>query len=44
MEGKWKFWYHNGKTELEGIFDSGKPMGTIKVWHDNGILKEEVKL
>ena len=44
MEGEWIFWYHNGKKELECEFDFGTMIGVAKIYHDSGILKEEVKL
>ena len=44
MDGKWMFWYHNGKKELECEFDFGNPVGSAKIYHDNGMLKEELKL
>jgi antitoxin component YwqK of YwqJK toxin-antitoxin module len=44
MEGKWTFWYHNGKKELEFNLDFGNPVGSAKIYNDNGILKEEVTL
>jgi len=44
IQGKWIFWYHNGKRELECEFDFGNPIGTAKIYHDNGLLKQEVKL
>jgi len=44
MEGKWIFWYHNGVKELECEFDFGNPVGNVKVYHDNGILKKEIIL
>jgi antitoxin component YwqK of YwqJK toxin-antitoxin module len=42
MEGKWTFWYHNGKKELECEFDFGNLVGSAKIYHDNGVLKEVV--
>jgi antitoxin component YwqK of YwqJK toxin-antitoxin module len=42
MNGKWTFWYHNGKKELECEFDFGNPVGSAKIYNDNGILKEDV--
>ena len=42
MDGKWIFWYHNGKKELEFNLDFGNPVGSAKIYHDNGILKERV--
>ena len=42
MEGKWTFWYHNGKKELECEFDFGNLIDSAKIYHDNGVLKEEV--
>jgi len=42
MEGKWIFWYHNGQKELECEFDFGNPVGSAKIYHDNGVLKEVV--
>jgi|TARA_R110000824_G_scaffold377924_1_gene569313 antitoxin component YwqK of YwqJK toxin-antitoxin module len=42
MEGNWTFWYHNGKKELECEFDFGNPVGSAKIYHDNGVLKKEV--
>ena len=44
IQGKWIFWYHNGKKELECEFDFGTMIGVAKIYHDSGILKEEVKL
>ena len=44
MDGKWMFWYHNGVKELECEFDFGNPVGSAKIYHDNGLLKEEVTL
>ena len=43
MDGKWTFWYNNGKKELEVNLDFGSPIDSAKVWHDNGVLKEELK-
>jgi antitoxin component YwqK of YwqJK toxin-antitoxin module len=42
MEGKWTFWYHNGKKELECEFDFGNLIDSAKIYHDNGVLKEVV--
>jgi len=42
MDGKWTFWYHNGKKELEFNLDFGNQVGTAKIYHDNGVLKEVV--
>ena len=42
MDGKWTFWYHSGEKELECDFDFGNPIGSAKIYHDNGMLKEEV--
>ena len=42
MDGKWTFWYHNEQIELECDFDFGNPVGSAKIYHDNGVLKEEV--
>ena len=42
MDGKWTFWYHNGKKELECEFDFGNPVGRAIIYHDNGVLKEVV--
>tara|TARA_Y100001963_G_scaffold110722_1_gene153116 strand:- start:75 stop:1076 length:1002 start_codon:yes stop_codon:yes gene_type:complete len=44
MNGKWTFWYHNGKKELECEFDFGNPVGNVKIYHDNGLIKEEIQL
>ena len=44
MDGKWMFWYHNGVKELECEFDFGNPIGSTKIYHDNGVLKQELKL
>ena len=44
MEGKWTFWYHNGQKELECEFDFGNPVGSAKMYHDNGLLKSSVKI
>jgi antitoxin component YwqK of YwqJK toxin-antitoxin module len=44
MEGKWTFWYHNGKKELECEFDFGNPVGSAKIYHDSGVLKKEIIL
>ena len=44
MEGKWTFWYHNGKKELECDFDFGEAINSARIYHDNGKLKQEVKL
>ena len=43
MDGKWMFWYHNGQKELEFNLDFGIPVGSAKIYHDNGMLKEEVE-
>ncbi len=43
MDGKWTFWYHNGNKELECEFDFGNPVGTAKIYHDNGTVKEVVE-
>ena len=43
MQGKWTFWYHNGKKELEFNLDFGNPVGTAKIYHDNGTVKEVVE-
>ncbi len=42
MDGKWTFWYHNEQIELECDFDFGNPVGSAKIYHDNGVLKEVV--
>ncbi len=44
MHGKWTFWYHNGIKELECEFDFGNPVGSAKIYQDNGVLKEVVTL
>ena len=44
MEGKWTFWYHNRKKELECDFDFGEVINSARIYHDNWLLKEEVKL
>jgi antitoxin component YwqK of YwqJK toxin-antitoxin module len=44
MEGKWTFWYHNGKKELECDFDFGEAINSARIYHDSGLLKQEVKL
>ena len=44
MDGKWFFWYSNGKLALECDFDYGNLINNAKIYHDNGLLKEEVKL
>jgi antitoxin component YwqK of YwqJK toxin-antitoxin module len=44
VEGKWTFWYHNRKKELECVFDFGNPIGSAKIYHDNGQLKSSVKI
>ena len=36
MQDKWTFWYHNGQKELECEFEFGEPVGTPKLWNDNG--------
>ena len=44
MDGKWTFWYHNKKKELECEFDFGTMIGVAKIYHDNGLLKSSVKI
>ncbi len=44
MEGKWTFYYHNGQKELECEFDFGEAINSARIYHDNGLLKQEVKL
>ncbi len=49
MNGRWTFWYHNGQKELECEFAIGNPLvyrGSrgVKIYHDNGTLKEVVTL
>jgi len=44
MNGKWTFWYHNGQKELECEFAIGNPLMGVKIYHDNGNIKEEVSL
>ena len=44
MDGKWTFWYHNGKKELECECDFGSAVGNAKIYHDNGMLKEEINI
>ena len=44
MNGKWTFWYHNGEKELECELEFGNPVGNVKIYHDNGVLKEVVTL
>ena len=44
MDGKWFFWYSNGQIALECDFDYGNLINNAKIYHDNGLLKEEVKL
>ena len=44
MHGKWTFWYHNGQKELECEFEHGTSVGSAKIYHDNGVLKEVVTL
>ena len=41
MNGDWKFFYHNGKKEMEGKFVFGQ-MSSVRIYHDNGVLKEVV--
>ena len=42
--GNWIFWFHNGKKELECDIDFGEAINSARVYHDNGLLKQEVKL
>ena len=44
MQGNWIFWFHNGKKELECDIDFGEAINSARVYHDNGLLKQEVKL
>ena len=44
MIGKWTFWYHNNKKEVECDLELGTPTGVAKIWHDNGTLKQEVQI
>ena len=44
MDGKWTFWYHNGQKELECEFSFGEVVNKVKIWHDNGELKQEVEI
>ena len=42
MDGKWTFWYHNGKKECEVVCKDGKLVDG-KVWDDDGNEKESVR-
>jgi len=42
MDGKWTFWYHNGNKELEFNLYFGNPVDSAIIYHDNGMLKQEV--
>ena len=42
MDGKWTFYYHGGEKVLECKFDFGNLIGSAKLYHDNGILKQKV--
>ena len=44
MQGKWTFWYHNGVKELECEFDFGTAVVDAKIYHDNGVLREEINI
>jgi antitoxin component YwqK of YwqJK toxin-antitoxin module len=44
MDGNWVFYYHSGNKELECEFALGNPFLEAKIYHDNGVLKEELKL
>ena len=41
MEGKWTFWWPNGKKECECEFAQEVPYTGAKVWYDNGVLKKK---
>ena len=43
MHGKWTFWYHSGKKELECEFEHGTSVGIAKIYHDNGTVKQVVR-
>ena len=42
MSGKWTFWWPNGQKELECDFDFGNPVGSVKIYHDSGVLKKNI--
>ena len=38
--GQQKDYYNDGTLRIEGNFKNGKPIGKVKVYHPNGIIKE----
>ena len=44
MDGEWIFWYHNGKKELEGKLKDGSFDGEVKLYHDNGLMRQKFEV
>ncbi len=41
-QGKWLVKYPNGNIKMEGYFKNNTPVGTLKKYHENGLLKYEM--
>ncbi|MCQ2608830.1 MAG: hypothetical protein MJ197_09115 [Bacteroidales bacterium] len=41
-QGKWLVKYPNGNMKMEGYFKNNTPVGTLKKYHENGLLKYEM--
>ncbi|MCQ2605708.1 MAG: hypothetical protein MJ204_04095 [Bacteroidales bacterium] len=41
-QGKWLVKYPNGNIKMEGYFKNNTPVGTLKKYHENGMLKYEM--
>ena len=44
MDDFFTFWYHNGNKQMEAKFKAGLVDGKVKIYHDNGKIKNEVEL
>ena len=42
MDGKWLFYFHSGKREMECHFNFGMAVDIAKIYHDSGELAQEV--
>jgi len=41
MDGRWKYYYDDGKVMFEGDYIQGNPEGKLKYYYEDGTLKEE---
>lgn len=41
-DGKWSYWFENGKQSGEEYYNKGSQTGTWKTWYDNGNISSEI--